>query len=93
MAGSKRVSISLPSDLASDIDYIATRLGITRSAFITQFLLGGNLHKFRALLSAIPEQPSEGDAKRFRGDSRAYIAEQLAKVQELQGGLFDASDD
>lgn len=91
MAGIKRVSVSLPTHLADDVDYVSSRLGMTRSAFITQFLLGGELDKLRSILSAIPEDPSEADVKRYRGDSRAYIADQLAKLQELQGGLFDDS--
>lgn len=93
MTGIKRVSISLPTDLAEDVDYVSSRLGMTRSAFITQFLLGGELDKLRSVLSTIPEQPSEADVKRFRGDSRAYIADQLSKLQHLQGGLFDDSAD
>lgn len=85
----KRVSISMPIGLADDLDYISRRLGISRSGLVSQLLLAGNLDHLRALLANIPEQPSEGDLKRFRGDSKAYIEDQLQKLHQLQGGLFD----
>lgn len=87
----KRVSISMPIELADDLDYISGRLGVSRSGFVSQMLLAGDIHKLRALLSHIPEQPSDGDLKRFRGDSKAYIEDALANLQAMQGGLFDDS--
>lgn len=93
MTGLKRVSISMPEELADNLDYISKRLGVSRSGFVSQLLLAADLDSFRAMLSHIPEQPSEGDLKRFRGDSRAYIQDQLERLQKLQGGLFDDSTD
>ncbi len=93
MATLKRVSLSIPGELADNLDYIAHRLGVSRSAFVTQVLLEGHLDKLASLLSTIPEQPSEADTRRFRGDSKAYVREQLERLQLLQGGLFDDSTD
>lgn len=89
----KRVSLSIPGELADNLDYISGRLGISRSAFVTQLLLEGRLDHLAALLRNIPEQATEADARRFRGDSKAYIREQLEHLQKLQGGLFDDSAD
>lgn len=91
MSGLKRVSISMPEDLASDLDYISRRLGVSRSGFVSQMLLAADLRSLRALLENIPEEPTEADAKRFRGDSKVYIRDKLAQLQQLQGGLFDDS--
>lgn len=91
MASLKRVSLSIPGDLADNLDYISKRLGVSRSAFVTQLLLEGQLDNLASLLSTIPEQPSEADIKRFRGDSKVYVREQLERLQQLQGGLFDDS--
>jgi len=91
MASLKRVSLSIPGELADNLDYISRRLGVSRSAFVTQLLLEGQLDHLASLLASIPEQPSEADVKRFRGDSRAYVREQLERLQRLQGGLFDDS--
>ena len=85
----KRVSLSLPTSVVSDIDYICSRLGVSRSGFISQILLQADMGSLRALVSNIPEQPSDGDLKRFRGSSAAYFEEQLKRLQSLQGGLFD----
>ena len=89
MSDIKRVSLSLPSDLVEDVDYICSRLGLSRSGFISQLLLNLNVRSIRALVENVPEQPTADDVKRFRGSSAAYFEEQLQRLQELQGGLFD----
>lgn len=89
MSGLKRISISIPAELSDDLDYLSKRLEVSRSGLVSQMLLSAELGKLRALLEAIPQQPSEGDIKRFRGDSRSVIEDQLQRLQSLQGGLFD----
>lgn len=87
----KRVSISMPIELADDLDYISKRLGVSRSGLVSQMLLAGDIHQLRVLLGHIPEEPTEGDLKRFRGDSKAYIEDALSRLQSMQGVLFDDS--
>lgn len=89
MSDTRRVSISLPPALVDDLDYISQRLGISRSAFLAQMLSSADLPAIRTLLSHIPAQPSDGDVRRFRGDSKAYVAQQMEKLASMQGGLFD----
>ncbi len=91
MSSSKRVSISLPNDIVFNLDYISARLGISRSAFIAQVLTQADLLSVRALLQNLPEQPSGADTRRFRGESRTFVREQLDRLVKLQGGLFDDS--
>lgn len=89
MASSKRVTISLPTRIADDLDYISARLGISRSAFLAQLLTEANLSALRSLVSTLPESPSEGDARRFRGESRQFVKSRMDQLQSMQGGLFD----
>jgi hypothetical protein len=89
MSGMKRVSLSLPESLVDDLDYISHRLGVSRSGFIASMLQQADMRSLRALVSHIPEQPTDDDVKRFRGSSQAYFDEQLQRLQQLQGGLFD----
>lgn len=91
MASSKRVTISLPTQIAGDLDYISARLGISRSAFLAQLLTEANLSDLRALVSTLPESPSEGDTRRFRGESRRFVKTRMHQLQSMQGGLFDDS--
>jgi hypothetical protein len=83
----------MPADLVDDLDYISGRLGISRSGFVSGLLMAGELRSLRTILQNIPENPTEADAKRFRGDSRAYIESKLQELQRMQGGLFDDSTD
>lgn len=92
MSDTKRISLSVPSGLADDLDYISSRLGVSRSGFVTQLLIGADLGRLRSLLSAVPESATEADARRFRGESREFIREQLERISALQGGLFDDSE-
>lgn len=93
MATSKRVTISLPAGITEDLDYISSRLGISRSAFLAQLLTEADLGKLRSLLSTLPEAPTEGDARRFRGESRSFVKQRMEQLQSMQGGLFDDSAD
>lgn len=89
MPSSKRITLSLPGHIVDDIDHIASRLGISRSAFVAQMLADAQLSHVRALLSSLPEEPTEGDTRRFRGESRRYVKERMDSLQNMQGGLFD----
>lgn len=89
----KRVSLSLPPDLVDDVDYICARLGLSRSGFIAQLLLNLDIKSIRSVVQNVPEQPTDDDVKRFRGASEDYFREQIKRLQELQGGLFDDPTD
>lgn len=91
MSDFKRISLSLPPGLVEDLDYISDRLGISRSAFVTELLSQSGLSSLRALLAAVPESPTSDDIRRFRGGSRELIRARVEGLQQLQGGLFDGS--
>lgn len=90
----KRVSLSLPEDLVSDLDAIAGVLGSSRAGLITAMLEDMNLSEMRRVLS-YAQQAKDGDekaVKRYRGESAQYIVDQLQKALHPQGGLFDDTE-
>lgn len=87
-----RVTVSMPDDLLSDLDYVAGRFGISRSGVVTG-LLGQVLPSVREIAALLPPEVSEAteaDVKRFRGASAEIISRQIAKLLagEVQHDLF-----
>lgn len=87
-----RVSLTIPIDVLAEIDYCSKRLGITRSAFISE-LMRQSLSPILPLLQSLPDAPDEGAAKRFRGDSVAVIQSMLGDVfPDIEGGVDEQRD-
>lgn len=85
----QRASFSLPPDLIEDLNYLCRRLGITKSALVSQ-LMAVPLRDLRGMIEQVPENPTEQDALRFRGASRELIQKRIASAQRLaEGDLFD----
>jgi hypothetical protein len=87
-----RVTISLPDDLLSDLDFVASRFKITRSGVVSG-LLSEVVPSVRAIVGLMPPPGSdvtEADVKRFRGASADLISKQLAQLLlgEVQNDLF-----
>lgn len=83
-----RMSFTLPPRVRDDLGYLSGRLGVTKSAFVSA-LLGEALVDLRRLVEDnIPEQPTDDDVKRFRGDSRALIEERVGSLQRMTNDLF-----
>jgi hypothetical protein len=78
----KKISVSIPSPLLDDLQYLSGRLGVSRSALITE-LLGEALPAVAGLLRSVPEGASPDEAKRFRGASVDIIRERVAEAQRL----------
>lgn len=78
----KKISVSIPSPLLDDLQYLSARLGVSRSALITE-LLGEALPVVVGLLRMVPEGASPDEAKRFRGASVDVIRERVAEAQRL----------
>ena len=76
MGNTTRFSISLPTPVFEDLDHISTRMGISRSAVLTQMLADGLMHA-RRLVDCVPADPSDYSVARYRGDSRAIIKDRL----------------
>jgi len=81
----KKISVSIPSPLFDDLQYLSARLGVSRSALVTE-LLGEALPVVVGLLRMVPEGASPDDVRRFRGASVDIVRERVAEAQRLAAG-------
>lgn len=87
-----RVTVSLPDDIVSDLDFIADRFGVSRSGVLAGFLreIVPPAREVAGLLPPAGSAVTEADVMRFRGASADVISKQIAKllVGEVQDDLF-----
>lgn len=83
----KKVSLSIDEAHVEDLDYITTRMGISRSALVSQ-LLGEALPSMRKVIELIPAAPTPVDVVRYRGESAAIIEERLESVRRATTDMF-----
>jgi len=83
----KKPCFSLPSALVHDLDYVARRLCISRSALLSE-LLSETIASLRAVLEDVPENPTESDLIRCRGRSIALVTERVQNLQGMEHDLF-----
>lgn len=83
----KRVSMSLPPDLVADLTYVSHRLGVSRSALVSGILREAT-DSIVPLLRTLPEEPTEADALRFRGESQRVVNDRVDGVLRLREDLF-----
>ena len=83
----KKISITIAPELASDLDYLSLRLGVSRSAMISE-LLAEPVRQFTELFQSIPENPTPVDVLRFRGDSQELVRERVEQLNALANDLF-----
>lgn len=88
----KRVSLTIPIDVLSEIDYCSGRLGITRSAFISE-LMRQSLSPITPLLRNLPDSPDDVAIKRFRGDSVSLIRSMVGDALPSIEGVVDEQRD
>lgn len=82
-----KISITAPPELVVDLDYVAGRLGVSRSALIAQ-VLPEPLHTMRALLEQVPLNPTPEDVLRFRGESADLVRQKIDSLRDLGDDLF-----
>lgn len=83
-----RMSFTVPPQLRADLDYLSSRLGVTKSALLSE-LLTPALADLRSLVEMVPENPTEDDVIRARGKSNEMITNRLQAFRKLEGDLFD----
>lgn len=87
-----RITVSLPDDLVDDLDFIASRFGISRSGVVAGFLreVAPPTREIAALMPPEGSAISEADVMRFRGASAEVISKKIAAllVGEVQDDLF-----
>lgn len=83
-----RMSFTLPPQLRADLDYLSTRMGVTKSALVSE-LLTTPLHDLRSLVETVPDNPNKDDLVRARGASNDIITKRLQSYRAIEGDLFD----
>jgi len=83
-----RMSFTLPPQLRADLDYLSSRLGVTKSALVSE-LLTSPLHDLRQLVESVPDNPTQEDLIRARGTSNELITQRLQSYRKIEGDLFD----
>jgi len=83
-----RMSFTVPPQVRADLDYLSSRLGVTKSALISE-LLATPLADLRSLVEMVPDNPSQDDLLRARGKSNELITDRLQSFRKLEGDLFD----
>lgn len=90
----RKVSLSLPSDLVRDIDFVAAALGLSRSAFISAYLRDAITPLVP--LAHVVSTSGSSDAKRYRGESmeaiNGLIDRLKGEIGTLQGDWVNEQD-
>lgn len=83
----QKVSLALDPSLVIDLDYIAERTRVSRSALVSE-LLAEPAGEVRRLLEMIPESPTPADLIRFRGESEQVVRSRLESLKGITDDLF-----
>lgn len=87
MANMRKVSLALSPEHVDDVDYVAGRLGVSRSALVN-FLLGEAMPDMRKLFEQVPLAPTPNDMLRFRGESAKLVEERIGQLQGIADDLL-----
>lgn len=82
-----KISITVPPELVADLDYVSGRLGVSRSALISE-ILPESLGFMRSMLEQVPLNPTPEDVLRFRGDSAELVRGKIESLKGMTDDLF-----
>lgn len=83
----RKISLSLDSTLVTNLDYLSTRLGVSRSALVSELLADG-VSEMRRLIELVPPNPTPQDLIRMRGASVDSVRERLGSLRSMSDDLF-----
>lgn len=86
----KKISVTVSPELAADLGHVAGRLGVSRSAIISE-LLAAPVSDMRAMLDQLPLNPTPADVVRFRGASAEVVRDRLSNLQGIAHDLFSGA--
>jgi predicted transcriptional regulator len=84
----QRVTLSLPSDVVSNLDFLASSMGVSRSA-LASALMSDILPPLIPLVQIASQGSSEGDSRRYRGEFVTELNAMLGRLTEGVEGLQD----
>lgn len=82
-----KISITVPPELVADLDYVSGRLGVSRSALISE-ILPESLVIMRTMLEQVPLNPTPDDVLRFRGESAELVRGKIESLKGMTDDLF-----
>lgn len=82
-----KISITVPPELVADLDYVSGRLGVSRSALISE-ILPESLGIMRSMLEQVPLNPTPEDVLRFRGESADLVRGKIESLKGMTDDLF-----
>ena len=82
-----KISVTIPPELLADLDYVAGRLGVSRSALISE-VMPEALGVMRSMLEQVPLNPTPEDVLRFRGESAGIVREKIDSLRGMSDDLF-----
>jgi len=85
----QKISISVSPALVDDLDYIAARTGVSRSALVSE-MLAPAAAELRRIVEQIPAAPTPSEVRRFRGESVDLIRSKIDQLQEMSNDLFSS---
>lgn len=83
----KKITISVPEEFVLHLDYLAKRLSVSRSSVLAQ-LAGEPIAELYGLISAVPDNPTEADIIRAKGESVKLIETRINQARSLGDDLF-----
>lgn len=87
MTKTRKISVSLAAQLVDDLDYLSGRMGVSRSAILSELLVGA-VAETRRVLELVPPNPTPADVLRMRGESEEVVRQRLASLQGIADDLF-----
>lgn len=82
MANMVRMSFTVPPSFRDDMDYVAMRLGVSKSSVLSS-MMSEALSDMVLILRDIPPVPSEPDVLRFRDSSVSLINSRLGELKAV----------
>jgi len=87
----KRTSFTLPPAFVADLDFLARRLGVSRSAVLAE-VAADPVHDLAELIAKVPENPTAADILRARGESVQVINQRIDNLRGMATDLFSDLD-
>ena len=86
---SKRLNLSLPSNLYEQVHFVSRHMGISASALVYQIILSSLPRLVSNLRNSKPDESTASTVKRLRGHSLASIKAQYEGVVQMGGRRHD----
>lgn len=83
----RKITFSVPENFVLDLDYLAKRLKVTRSAMLTE-IAAEAVHDLRLMVETVPENPNSHDLLHAKGKSKALIEDRIDSARRLSDDLF-----